>query len=463
MLSADTQTTPVQRHGRSGKEYKKKLEEFIQAAEVHVNKVRRQLEKLKASPRSIQQDTDKARHEVKQAAKEIRDLATKREQYLLQEIQDIEQEALAAVTSAQEDSELKIATTDSLLSYMQALHDSGDVTDQVVHTPDVEKQLHQQRAALLSTVEWTASFKTETNSVAALNAMLGTVESGPLATKEVKLGQPLKTLKTDLGNAVSGLVVVNGCVCAIAWGEPDLYIHNTAMKLSKRQTLNGLSAVGLAAIRDTDNTLVIADYWKKLHFVTFNQHNMKITRHTVKDITFEPRHISIHPVAGQLVISDFTNKAIVVCDTQGNVQNTVTVQTKAGWMQCAVATDDGYIIVDYSNPGGVHWVDSQGRVTHTYSNQEGEGLNNPCHMVRTSWGQLVVADADNKRLHLVDASGQLSCYLLTRHDGIKSPSCVWLDEATSLLYVAHWPGDHCETRVYKWPRHGLQVTVGTHK
>ena len=460
-----------------GKEYKKKLEDFIQGAEVHVSKVRGQLKKLKASSHSIQQDTDKARHEVKQAANEMRDLVTEREQYLLQEIQDIEVEALAAVILAQEDTELKIASTESLLFYMQALHASGDVTDQLVHTPDVQKQLQQQQAEPLSTVEWTASFKTEANRVAALNAMLGTGDYSP---KEVKLGQPLNVLKHDLGDVVSGLVVVNGCLCVTASGAPDLCIYNTVRKVIKTYTIRGLDAVGLAAIRDTGNTLVIADYWKKLHFVTFNQHNMKITRHTVKNITFKPRHISIHPVTGQLVIGDYINKAIVVCDTQGNVQNTVTMQTKAGYMQCAVATDDGYVTLDNSNLGRLHWVDNQGRVTQTYCNREGEGLCNPRHMVRTSWGQLVVADIGNSRIHLVDASGGLSCYLLTGDDGIEQPHCVWLDEATSLLYVAHRPGNHKEIWVCKWHRnispmgvyvygkwprlrYGLHVTVGPHK
>ena len=441
-----------------GEECRRKLEEFIQAAEVHVNKVRGEFKKLKASPHTIQRDINKARQDVKQAANEIRDLATKREQYLLQQIQDIEQEALAAVTSAQEDTELKIATTESLLSYMQALHDSGDVTDQLVHTPDVEKQLHQQQAAPFRTVEWTASFKKKKNSVAALNAMLGTV-----AGKVIKLGQPLNSLKTDLHDSVSGLVVVNGCVCATAWWRPDLYMHNTATNVSEQRKLDGLRAVGLAAIRDADNTLVISDYEKKLHFVTFNQHNMDITGHTVKDITFEPSHISIHPVSGHLVIADKTNKAIVECDTEGNVQNRVTVQTDVATMKCAVARDDGYVILDYSDLGRVHWVDCQGRVTHAYGNNEGERLDGPCHMVRTSWGQVLVAESYNDRLHLVDTSGRLSCYLLTKDDGIVRPWCVWQDEATSLLYVAHRRGGHREILVYKWPRHGLQVTIGTLK
>ena len=439
-----------------GKECQKNLQDFIKAADGHVNKVREQLKKLKAYPRIIQQDTNKACHEVKQAANEMRDLVTKREQYLLQQIQDIGQEALAEVSEAQEDTELKIATTESLLSYMQVLHDSGDVTDQVIHTPTVEKQLHQQQAAPLRTVEWSASVKTETNSVDTLNAVLGSLT-------KVKLGQPQNTLKTGGADHIVGLVVVNGCICAIHLCSFGLYIHNAATDLFTERKLDALRAIGLAAIHGIDNILVIPDSERQLHFVTVNKRNMEITRHSAKNMTFEPGRVSIHPITRQLIIADRTNQAIAVCDALGNLQNTVTVKTEVHHMWCAFGTDDGYVILDNSDPGRVHWVDSQGRVTHTYGNREGEGLNDPRHMVRTSWGQLVVADTRNHRLHLVDASGRLLCYLLTKDDGIHHPYCVWLDETTSLLYVGHHPAGHSEIRVYEWPSHRLQLTVGTHK
>ena len=92
------------------------------------------------------------------------------------------------------------------------------------------------------------------------------------------------------------------------------------------------------------------------------------------------------------------------------------MQTKAGYMQCVVATGDGYVILDKSDPGKVHWVDSQGRVTHTCGNREGEGLNDPRHMVRTSWEQLVVVDIYNYRLQyytwlILVVFCQVACWL----------------------------------------------------
>ena len=480
-----------------GQECQDKLTRHSKTATGHIITLDKRREELEASQTNIQRDATKACKEVQQAADELRSLVTKREQHLIQQIRKEEKTALLEVKAACKEIEWNKATMQSLQSYIQALQVSGNITDQVVHTPGVQEQLHQQLAAPLRAVSWTASFKKETNSVAVLDAMLGTVstESSVVTTKPVaaggsamdvgqmKLGAPLSTLKCPFSDTgVAGLVVVGDCVCVTGWDNSRLWIHNTATNTSKEHTLKGVGNEGMTVIhKGTDSTLVITDRNEKLHFVTFNQNTLDITRHTVKDMTLTPhdmtltpQHISIHPVTGQLVIADYDNKAIVTCDTRGNPQKSIKVQTDVGDMRCVVATDDGFVTLDYSNPGRVHWVDSQGRVTHTYGQGYGEGLNYPWHMVRGSQGHLVIADTNNHRLHLVDASGHLSCYLLTQSDGIQCPSCVWLDETASLLYVAHWPGGNNGIQVYPAPppllraittytKHTLQVKLLRYK
>ena len=446
-----------------------KLTLHSKTATGHIITLDKHREELEASQINIQRDATKACQEVQQAADELRSLVSKREQHLIQQIREEEKTALLEVKAACKEIELNKATMQSLQSYIQALQVAGNITDQVVHTPGVQEQLHQQLAAPFRAVSWTASFKKETNSEAVVDAMLGTVstESSVVATKpaaaggspimdvvQMKLGTPLSTLTCPFrGTTVAGLVVVGDCVCATGYDNSSLWIRNTVTNTSKVHRLEGVCNEGLTVIhKGTDSTLVITDYKKKLHFVTFNQNTLNITIYTVKDITFAPRRISIHSVTGQLVIADNTNKAIVTCDTQGNTQNSIKVQTDVDVMWCAVATDDGFVILDYSDPSRMHWVDSQGRVTHTYGQCDGEGLKYPWHMVRGSQGHMVVADRDNHRLHLVHAGGHLSCYLLTRSDGIRYPHCVWLDETASLLYVAHEPiGGNKEIQVYPAP------------
>ena len=449
-----------------GEECQDKLTGHSKTAAGHIITLDKHTEDLEASQTNIQRDATRACEEVRQAADELRSLVTKREQHLIKQIREEEKRAVLEVKAVCKETELNKASMQSLQSYIQDLQVSGDITEQVIHTPAIQEQLHQQLSAPLRTVSWTASFKKETKSVAVLDAILGTVstESSVVATKPVaaggsamdvvqmKLGAPLSTLICPLSEWVVGPVVVGDCVCVTGYYGSGLWIHNTATNTSQVHALKGLRAKGMIVLhKGTDNTLVITDENNKLHFVRFNQNTMDITTHTVSDITFVPGHISIHPVTGQLVIADNTNRAIVTCDTQGNIQNSIKVQTGVGTMMCAVATDDGFVILDHSDPGRVHWADSQGRVTNTYGQGDGEGLGNPWHMVRGSQGQLVVADTSNNRLHLVDASGQLSCYLLTDSDGIQHPHCMWLDETTSLLYVAHGPGFDAEICVYKWP------------
>ena len=447
-----------------------KLTGHFRTAAGHIDTLEKHREELEASQTNIQREADEACQEVHRAADEVRSLVTKREQHLIQQIREKEKTALLEVKAACKETELNKLSMQSLQSYIQGLQILGNITDQVVHTPGVQEQLHQQQAAPLRAVSWKANVKKETDSVTVLDAMLGAIstESSVVTTKPVaaggsagdvvhtKLGAPLSSLKCpfDVGYIVTGLAVVGDCVCATGYTDGKLWIHNTATNTSKVHTLRGLSAGGMTVIqKGTNYTLIIADFNKNLHFVTFNQNTMNISTHTVKSFTFTPRDISIHPVTGQLVIADDTNKAIVTCDTQGNMQSRIKVQADVGDMRCAVGTDDGFVILDSSWPGTVHWVDSEGRVTHTHGQGDiNEGLCWPCHMVRGSQGQLVFPDTQNHRLHLVDASGQFSSNLLTQSDGIQYPHSVWLDKTTSLLYVVHRPGTgNPEIRVYKWP------------
>ena len=133
-------------------------------------------------------------------------------------------------------------------------------------------------------------------------------------------------------------------------------------------------------------------------------------------------------------------------------------------MKCAVATENGFVVLDWSGNGRIHWVDREGVVTHTYGQGDDEGLVYPWQLASDSHGRPIVADESNNRLHLVDANRRLSCYLLTRDSGLQKPLSLWLDEATSLLYVTQRPGSYSdprEIRVYTWPTAALPTAVNT--
>ena len=138
-----------------------KLAGHSKTAAGHIGTLDKHREELEASQNNIQRDADKACQEVHQAAEELRSLVTNREQHLIQQIREKEKTALLEVKAACKETELNKAGMQSLQSYIQALQESGNITDQVVHTPGVQEQLHQQLAAPLRAVSWTASFKKE--------------------------------------------------------------------------------------------------------------------------------------------------------------------------------------------------------------------------------------------------------------------------------------------------------------
>ena len=431
----------------------KQLLDMVQAATEHMTKLQEQHGKLETSQNNIQRDVTKVRKELHLKADEIRDVVTKREECLMKELDESEERALASVRAACKETELNMASTQSLVSYMQALQVSGDVLDQVVHTPGLQKQLKQQQGTPTCEVLWDAKINRESGNV----DVLGTVDMKSESAKcDVGMGkiepdEALSTLKPDVGGWVVGLVVHGDIVCVTGFSKPYLWVHNTVTKEHKRHEVRGLQAAGMTALKNEGNagtfTVVISHLKEMLLFVTVDQSSLEITKQFANDIDFTPGRVTTNCETEKLVVADYKKKQIVCHDDNRKIS----VQGIAENMTCAAATFGGYVIVDNAADGRVHWVDAQGRITHTYGQQDSESLRNPVHITGDSQGRLLVVDKDNHRLHLVGANGQLFCYLLTQDDGIQTPTCVCLDENSPRLYVAHGNHPNCQVRVYKWP------------
>ncbi len=116
-----------------------------------------------------------------------------------------------------------------------------------------------------------------------------------------------------------------------------------------------------------------------------------------------------------------------------------------------MACGDGYVVLDNSRRGKLHWLDQHGNIIATYE----DSLTYPWHAVDVGQGRLIVADTLGNQLHLhvIGPDRKLSQYLLTQEDGIKCPTCLYLDETTSRLFVGHDDGK--EIRMYNIPRHLL--------
>lgn len=214
----------------------------------------------------------------------------------------------------------------------------------------------------MQSVTWIVDMNRETHYEAVLQNMLGTVSvkqtvttSGDIPDNvKVGLSSPVLSWKPDVGDDVSGLAVIGDSVCVTEWYQPNLWMHDIGTKTKTQHTIDGLKAVGMTTVNsgsnkyNENNTLVITDTNRKLHFITLSPQHMNITKHTVKDIPFVPRHVSVDSMTGKLMIANYTDKQIVICDTTGNIEKRVRVNTRDGIMRCALATDDGYIVLDCS-------------------------------------------------------------------------------------------------------------------
>ena len=118
---------------------------LTKGAAADINKLGRHIQELQASQCEIQTGTYQAFLMVDRAADEMIALVNKRRQSLKEELRDAEEKALVEVKAACKDTERNKATTQSLLSYMQALQVSDNTTDEIVHRPDPQEQLHNRR------------------------------------------------------------------------------------------------------------------------------------------------------------------------------------------------------------------------------------------------------------------------------------------------------------------------------
>lgn len=441
---------------KKARESNKQLEDLERVAIEVVASLDKQLRKQEDARNAMKTKGDDASEKIKGVAAELKAEITAMEKSMLKTIDDTLSIAQAQANAAYETTEMENVVVHSLLSYIQSLRVSGDALDQVVHTPGLQEQVHQTGRASQKLVTLDTIFETMNLTVRdlILAHLFGTVTVkappalgsgpglGPVRTnneEKIMLRQP-NALKPDLGRwglmwttFISGLVVCGDWLVAIGWCKPILWISNTKMQAEKTETLAGLEAVGMAVVSTSGNNykLVITDKQRKVHFVTFNLRTMNITGRSVTErLPFEPRQVSVDSVTQKLIIANTTDNQVVVCDNTGHIETRVKVKTDIKDLSCALSTGVGYVVLDNSHPGRIHWVNRDGVVTHTYGKADGESLNCPNHMALDSQGRLVVADRENNRLHLIDVNQKLSQYLLTKNDGLKLPHFVCLDEST---------------------------------
>jgi len=112
------------------------------------------------------------------------------------------------------------------------------------------------------------------------------------------------------------------------------------------------------------------------------------------------------------------------------------------WHAVQLSTGD-YVVSEWESPGAVSVVTINGRVVRRYchpSSDLGE-MSYPTGLAVTKNDDILVADADNHRILLVNSSLSSARKLaLPVDDGIRYPRGLCLDESRGRLYVGEWSG-----------------------
>lgn len=207
---------------------------------------------------------------------------------------------------------------------------------------------------------------------------------------------------------------------------------------------------GMARSQTLPRIVVITDQQGagcKLHFVEILPH-LEIDPIVTNSVPVKnPR--KVFSDVSELLIGQMGTSQFVICNTEGDVRKVVNVADQH-FPRCVASTPDGYIALmwDKDTKCSIVWMDHTGKYCKTYSHSDSKLLKKAHHMAVDKDGRVIVADYTDDRLHLVD--DKHSKCLLTKDDGILGPMCVHIDEASSLLYVAHGQIGAMEVRAYKW-------------
>jgi hypothetical protein len=90
-------------------------------------------------------------------------------------------------------------------------------------------------------------------------------------------------------------------------------------------------------------------------------------------------------------------------------------------------SNDGGMVVVLGMEGNVKWI-YQG---HPQINTEDKPFN-PCDIVTTSVGNVIVADCDNHTLHVISGGGQLLAYKVMSDQGVIYPTSFDIDKSGQL-------------------------------
>lgn len=419
-----------------------------------VSKQEQKMSELGQTEQDILTSVKAAKDGVTETARQMRDIIDKHERDLHGDLDRCQREALVKLGSNREETTINKTKTLTLKQEVAILCQSRNTIDKLVRAPIIQEQFDATNKSDGHTMDWKLNLERNHQTKESLKAMLGDIKlnlAQAMSTGKITLGEPVSKvqLKYEGGYIVAGMVVIEDCLAVIHYNDQVLCLYDMENDRHKEVNFAGLhKARGMALVSSSDGTVVITDEGTdggKLHFVKIST-NFSLTHLRVKKLPVKDTgSVSVSRETGELIIAH--SSSFIICDQHGDVQRQVNMPD--GYLGCVLGIDSRYAVMSYMN-GSIRWVDQEGNCSHAYGTEDIDRMKNPRHMITDNERRLIVADSDNNRLHLLDTSGHLSQFLLTKDDGITYPVCIFIDEPSAKLYVAHQPGQSQEVWVYRW-------------
>ena len=143
---------------------------------------------------------------------------------------------------------------------------------------------------------------------------------------------------------------------------------------------------------------------------------------------------------GDIIVTDTGAKNVFVHDLEGKLLYSLDNDPENPMFLCpeyvTVNQNDDIIVSDFEKHC-IKVFDSQGRLLYDYGTRGkvNGSFDVPCGVCTDTQENILIADYQNQRIHLLSPEGQFKCFPVTSENGIKWPQAIAVDSHANLIVV----------------------------
>ena len=151
---------------------------------------------------------------------------------------------------------------------------------------------------------------------------------------------------------------------------------------------------------------------------------------------------SVIPSSGHLLVTSSNDHKVFLYDQKERKYEIPSDDTQLEQPHYIATSEQGDVIVSDFKQNAVCSFDSSGKLMFRYlgNNAEGGQLKCPSAVCCDTFGNILVADFMNDRVHFLSKTGEFLGFLLTKENGISCPNFMTLDHDNN-LYVGQYGGE----------------------